>query len=257
MKIQVFSDIHVEGLQNGYKVLFERITPQADVAIVAGDIDTRNFEITLQEIGKRFKKVFCIYGNHEFYHRDIDWRPDMKLIPENVTILDRTCEEYEGKLFMGCTLWTDFKNQDWFVLHRADDGINDFHAITANNGGTRFTANMAYEKHLQEKGWLKVMLDQNREKEKVVITHFLPTYQCVHPRWKGGNTDTLNYYFAANCEDLIEDHPEIKAWVFGHTHDRRELEFNGIPFYCNPLGYGAGKERRGFGDPYTDMVIDV
>ena len=253
MKVQIFSDIHVEGISGRYDLLWEQIQPQAPVAIVAGDIDTRDFEGTLTEIASKFEHVFAVYGNHEFYHRDVSWRADPAKLPENVTILDRSVKEYEGKLFMGCTLWTDFKNQDWFIMHRADDGINDFHVITEDNGGRRFTANRAWEKHVQEKAWLKKMIEQNRDKEIVIVTHFIPSYALVHEKWKGGGTDSLNYYFSAGCDDLIET-CEAKAWVFGHTHDRREMEIAGVPFYCNPLGYGAGRENH---YTYKDMIIEV
>jgi predicted phosphodiesterase len=246
----------MEGLRGNYDLLWQKVKPQVKVAIVAGDIDTHDFEKTVTEIAAKFKKVFVVFGNHEFYHKDIDWRPNKNLIPDNVTILDRTCEEYEGKVFMGCTLWTDLKNNDWFVAHAADKGINDFHAITANNGGTRFTAQMAYEKHLQEKAWLKLMIEQNRGKDIVIVTHFMPTMEVVHPKWRRMATEMLNYYFAANCDDIIEM-CEAKAWVFGHTHDKRRMTVNGVPMYCNPLGYGGGKERHNNGDDFKNMIIKV
>lgn len=257
MKVQVFSDIHAEAFRGRNAPIWNLVHPQADVAVVAGDIDSRDFEKTCSEIASKFKKVFVVFGNHEFYHRDIDWRPDMSKMPANVTILDRTAEEYEGKLFIGCTLWTDFKNRDWFVVNRADSGITDFHAITANNGGTRYTAAMAYEKHLIDKSWLKTMIEQNRGKDLVIVTHFMPSYECVDPMWKNATTDTLNYYFSAGCDDLLEV-CEAKAWICGHTHCPIDgMELGSTKVYCNPLGYGAGSERLRYNQPVTDVIIEV
>ena len=135
MKIQIFSDIHMEGYQEP-KTLWKFVKPEAEVAIVAGDIDSRKFEETMTEIGSKFKKVFYVLGNHEFYHKDISWRPTPEKMPQNVTLLDRTCEDYEGILFMGCTLWSDFDNQDWYVMDAAKRGINDFFCVT--RGTNRF-----------------------------------------------------------------------------------------------------------------------
>jgi predicted phosphodiesterase len=255
MNIQVVSDLHGEGWQPHSK-LWSVVTPKAPVAVVAGDIHSRHFEDMLNEIATKFEKVIAVYGNHEFYHRDISWKCDKTLLAPNVSVLDCDAVEYDDVLFLGCTLWTDFDNADWFVMRSAQDGINDFHAITDNNGGTKFTVRAALEKHYQEKAWLKMMIEQNRDKKIVIVTHFLPSYQCVHPKWKQGGTDMLNRYFSANCDDLIEM-CEAKAWIHGHTHDVRELELCGVPVFCNPLGYGLGKEGLSFGQEYKDMVITV
>lgn len=256
MNLQIFSDIHTDFLKDKKK-LWDVVTPKAPIAIVAGDIDAKEFEVTVTEIASKFEKVFLCYGNHEWYHKDIEWRPDMSLIPKNVTILDRTSEEYQGVLFLGCTLWTDFKNKDWVVMRSANDGINDFHVIRANNGGTRFTAEMAYEKHLHDKSWLKTMIEQNRGKDIVIVTHFMPSYQCVHDMWKGSGNDMLNHYFSANCDDLLEM-CEAKAWVNGHSHNKNwEMKLGSTTIWANPLGYHLGKEQTKMGDKYQDLVITI
>lgn len=255
MKLQIFSDIHGEGWQPFNKI-WTKVVPQAPVAIVAGDIHSRNFEDQLNEISTKFEQVIAVYGNHEWYGRDISWKCDKKMLAPNVHVLDCDAYQHEDVLFLGCTLWTDFDNADWFVMKSSDGMINDFHAITDNNGGTRFTARACLEKHYSEKAWLKRMIELNRDKKIVIVTHFLPSYQCVHGKWKQGSTDMLNRYFSANCDDLIEM-CEAKAWIHGHTHDRRELTLGEVPVYCNPMGYGLGKETIAFGQLYQDMIVEV
>lgn len=255
MKAQVFSDIHMEHRTRSSKSgaahpVWNHIVPSAPLAIVAGDIDTRNFEDTITEIASKFEKVICVYGNHEFYGKDIDWRPDLSKIPSNVSILDQSTCVYEDTVFIGTTLWTDFEDENFLVMDAANSFINDFKIVTANNGGTRFTAKMAADKFHTEKAWLKHTITENRGKKIVIVTHFLPSYALVHPRWKNPSTDLLNHYFSANCEDVIEM-SEAAAWIFGHTHDKREMEIYDIPMYCNPLGY----PNEGTG--YTDMIIDI
>jgi predicted phosphodiesterase len=246
MKIQIFSDIHMEGYQKP-DTLWRFIKPEADVAIVAGDIDARHFEATMTEIGSKFEKVFYVLGNHEFYRKDISWRPTPELMPSNVTLLDRTCEEYKGILFMGCTLWSDFDNQDWYVMDAAKRGINDFFCVT--NSERRFSPAAACAIHTQDRAYLKMMLELSKDKKKVVVTHFLPSYECIHPKWKGRSTDTLNRYFSSNCDDLLEYGADL--WVFGHTHDERAGILGNTKYVCNPLGYA--RENPDF----KQVIIEV
>jgi predicted phosphodiesterase len=243
-KIQIFSDIHGEGYADP-AFIWKFVQPKAPIAVVAGDINARNFEEQVTEIAKKFKLVICTLGNHEWYKRDIVWRPDPALMPSNVVILDQKVHETNEIIFIGTTLWTDFKSRDWFVMHAAKDHINDFHLIRAHNYGVKFTPHMAADKHEREKNWLKVMIENNRDKGKkiVVVTHFMPTYALVHSRWKTPGTETLNHYFAANCEDVLGMNG-IDAWIFGHTHDYRDMKIGDLRCVCNPLGYP--KENTNF-----------
>jgi predicted phosphodiesterase len=232
------------------------VTPKAKVAIVAGDIHSRKFEESLTEIASKFDQVIAVYGNHEFYGRDISWRADKTLIPDNVHILDRDIFEYKDVVFIGASLWTDFKNQDWFVMNSAKSMINDFRIISANNGASRFTPQMALDMHLKDRAYIKMMVEQFRkkaDKKIVVVTHFLPSYRCVAEKWKRNpGEDTLNYYFSATCDDLVEMEG-INAWVYGHTHSPGDFKIGDVRMVANPLGYPT--ERTQAGEPYTDKVI--
>lgn len=247
MKLQIFSDVHMEAYHSPTS-LWKYIKPQADIAIVAGDIDARKFEETISEIADKFETVICTLGNHSWYHKDINWRPDASLVPSNVHILDSTTYVHEDVVFVGSALWSDFKNEDWFVVHSAQDVINDFHAI--GNGSRLFTARDAAILHKKEKAYIKHVTEENRGKKIVIVTHFIPSYIFVHEKWKRGNSDLLNYYFSSSCDDLIET-CEAKLWVFGHTHDRVDKEVCGTRFVCNPLGYP--RENNDF----TDMVVEI
>ncbi len=252
MKIQLWSDQHGEAYHRT-DFIWNYVKPIADIAIVAGDIHSRYFEDQINEISTKFKHVVCVFGNHSFYKRDIEWRPNYKILNKNIHILDRGVWQYYNTVFIGATLWTDFKNQDFHVMHAAKDCINDFRVISANNGGTRFTPQMAYDLHVKDKAYIKMMIEKFRAEKKkiVVITHFMPSYQCVHEKWRQNpGTDTLNSYFSANCDDLVEMEG-IDAWCFGHTHDKREMVIGSTPLYCNPLGYPRENPE------FTDMVFNV
>lgn len=247
MKLQIFSDLHLEGYHSP-SVVWKFVNPVAPIAVVAGDIHSRRFEESVEEIATKFEHVVCVLGNHEFYHRDISWRPKKILMPSNVHVLDRSTVTIEDTLFVGCTLWSDFNNQETTLMHAAHDMINDFRLI--GKSGTRFTPLNAHELHLKDYQYLKTIIEQNRGQKLVVVTHFMPSYDCVHEQWKTPQTELLNKYFSANCDELIRI-SEAKAWIFGHTHDYRDLELYGVPLLCNPLGYYG--ERRDF----KEMVVEL
>jgi hypothetical protein len=258
MRLQIFSDVHCEQFHDP-ATIWSMITPKADIAVVAGDIDSRKFELSINEISTKFKHVICVLGNHSFYRKDIDWRPDQRLLSKNVHLLDRGVWQYYNTVFIGVTLWTDFKNQDFFVMHAAKDCINDFRVITANNGGTRFTPQMAYDKHLADRAYLKMMVEKLRAEDKkiVVVTHFMSSYETVDPKWKQNpGTDTLNWYFTAQCDDIM-DMEGITLWCQGHSHDPLDMIWptNGMRVVRNPYGYY--RERNNMGKPYTDMVVEI
>lgn len=252
MKIQIFSDLHGEAYfnpKNDRSFLWRYVEPSAPVAIVAGDIDSRQFVETLNEIATKFEKVIAVMGNHEWYHKDISWRPDITKLASNVSLLTPGVCEYEDVVFIGGTLWTDFNNNDFFVIHSANKGINDFYIIS--DGEHKYTAQECSLVHQKERKFFDMMIEKYRGKKIVIVSHFLPSYELVHPKWKNPSTDTLNRYFSSNCDDLIEK-SEASLWVFGHTHDQRDMEIHGVRCVCNPIGYPGEKKNI-----QKDFVVEI
>ena len=251
MRVQIFSDIHCEADGSMYHYVWDKITPSAKIAIVAGDIHSKHYENQLSEIATKFDHVIAVYGNHEWYHTDIAWRANPKLLPKNVHVLDRSYWQYYNTVFIGVTLWTDFGGVDWFAMNAASNGINDFRIIY--NGDKRFTPQDALGLHLKDRAYLKSMIErfQAEGKKIVVVSHFLPSYQCVNAKWKrNAPDDHLNRYFSANCDDLL-DMDDISLWVFGHTHDKFDGVVGKTRAVCNPLGY---PKENPF---YSDLVVEI
>jgi predicted phosphodiesterase len=226
--------------------------PSAPVAVVAGDIHSRKFEEQLSLIASKFDKVIAVMGNHEWYAgKSVEWRPKLELLPDNVSVLSRGVCEYKDTVFIGATLWTDFKSNDFFVMNTAKSFINDFRLIRAHGGEDPFTPKMASELYMKDKAYIKLMVEEYRGKGKkvVIVTHFMPSYELVNPKWKTTSTNDLNYYFSASCDELIE-FSEADAWVCGHTHDSFDVMLHGVRCVCNPMGY-PGENN------YTDKVIKI
>lgn len=238
MHIQLISDLHGECLGSP-KELWNFITPTASIAVVAGDIHSYRLEDTLNELSTRFEKVIAILGNHDYYAKDISsYAPDKSLLNDNVIILNRDCYELDDTVFIGCTLWSDFKNNDFRVNRLANYNISDFSRIKKNHF-VRFTPDDAIEIFNLDKQFIIDSIEKykNTGKKIVVITHFLPSFKLIHPKWTVNEND-LNYYFSSNCDDIIGKYGNaISAWFFGHTHDATDIMLGDLRCVCNPLGY--------------------
>src|SRR5664279_641637 len=128
MRLYILSDLHLE---------FEPFTPpvvEAEAVILAGDVSTgRN---GLKWALKTFpdRPVIYVLGNHEFYGQKIQ-----KLISNikeiahgtNVHVLENDRIEIGNTVFLGATLWTDFRLFGDPIVSGAvaQAGMNDFRRI--------------------------------------------------------------------------------------------------------------------------------
>lgn len=247
MNIQLISDIHIEF---GTKVE-DCVTPSADTLIIAGDIDSGDLAATLNKFGTMFKHVIAVMGNHDFYGHQVASRvAEVKAkLSDNVHLLDREKLVIGGHTFVGCTLWSDFKEFDWFTMQAAKRGINDFYKIkTVCNSA--FLPEHAYDVYNHDKRYIRTVLKDSEDLSKVVvITHFLPSLMCVDPVWKG---DSLNHYFTGQCDDLFTDFG-VPLWLFGHSHGSMDLMINNTRVLSNCHGYPR-ESVKGF---KKDLVIDL
>ena len=242
MRLQIFSDFHIEFGTDVWKY----VTPQAPVAVVAGDIDARNFVETLNNISLKFEKVIALAGNHDFYGKDINWMKDIQGLADNVSLLNPGTVEYEGVTFIGSTMWSDCNKNDWLCVNSAARNVNDFRLI--KNGLARFNVPDMIDLHLSEVEYMAHAFNENKGKKIVAVTHFLPSYAMVHPQW--GTIDPMNHYFAASCDDLVLD-SGASLWIAGHTHNFIDVMIGDVRCVANPIGYPG--ERRDF----KDLIIEV
>ena len=134
MKIQVFSDLHVDV----YPIKPITIVPGVDLVIVAGDVCEgvlRAFE-HLRRIVPMDIPIVMALGNHEFYRKFI---PDELALAIShagafhLHVLNGTAFEQSGVRFVGATLWTDYRimgeaNQAR-VMSACAKGMNDHRLI--------------------------------------------------------------------------------------------------------------------------------
>ena len=64
-----------------------------------------------------------------------------------------------------------------------------------------------------------------------------PSFKSKHPRYK--DSDPLNFSYYSALDLLIMDHPQIKVWVHGHTHESHDYKIGETRILCNPRGYST------------------
>jgi len=263
MLIRPFSDLHCEFWNS--KKLEEQLnlivphmhTDKETTALIAGDTGlfhrSEGWLKVLGLLGKRFKYVIFVAGNHEFYNNDwIDSFVTRKIsLPENVSLLENShIQTGDNIVIMGATLWTDF-NGDEFVMRTAEKGMNDFHIIK-HKDGSRFTPEQSINIFNESKRFLfnKIALAKRNGSKVIVITHHAPSPLSISPRFKG---DILNGAFMSDLSNKIEvNGPDY--WLHGHMHTSCEYTIGDTIIMNNPFGY-AGVEVNTQYEP--KMVIDI
>lgn len=267
MIVALASDIHLEfqdiNLQN---------TEGADVLILSGDIlvaeDLHNHpemsygpysSVNLADLGRRqltalrfrdfikrcsfqFPHVVVIAGNHEFYHGN--WKASIQYLRDeyskfdNVYFLEQDLKVINDVTFIGATLWTDCNNGDPLTLHCLTDMMNDFRIIRNDTlGYTKLRPAHTLSRHVQSKQYIKNIVQGMHDEKFVVVGHHAPSRLSTHERYIG--QDLMNGGYSSDLSEFIMDHPQIKLWTHGHTHDPFDYMVGETRVVCNPRGYGG------------------
>jgi hypothetical protein len=226
MKIQLLSDLHLETES------FEpQPAPQAELLVLAGDIDTtwQGFE--------RFcgwpVPVLVVAGNHEFDGRELDtaWpalrahctRLGLRLLErESAVLADRGGRRLR---FLGTIRWSDFDLFGAAGRPRALRAAAYFQRLMgATAGGRPFDAEAVREQALACRAWLAEALREpaaGRWDATVVITHFAPSLRSADVRY-GRSPSTASFCNAD--DDLVA---RSNGWLHGHLHCRHDYLLEG------------------------------
>ena len=263
MKVSLVSDLHLEF---GYQEL-----EGGEVLILAGDIaearsiskhhhstkliqDTPDTFYRCSEFFKweceKYDQVFMVMGNHEHYHSRFDKTYDTlkSILPKNVTLLENEVVNYKGVMFMGATLWTDLNKGDSLTAFHLKQGMNDYRVIQnyypAKQLYHKLTPEHTAATHFKTKQYFRTVLEMNREKPFVVITHHGPSYASINEKYR--NESLMNGGYTSDLSELILDFPNIKTWVHGHMHDPIDYMIGDTRILANPRGYVGFEDTSGF-----------
>jgi predicted phosphodiesterase len=284
MKIAVCSDIHLEfapiSLEN---------TEGADVLILGGDICVakdlmnrdehgifdrfdRNKKIHtfFQECCFRFPYVIYIVGNHEHYHGDfrntIAHLRDKLGYLDNLYILDKQMIAIGDVTFIGGTLWTDMNKEDPITLNAMTGMMNDFRCVENGNRvvnfrdhegkfatrTAKFSPEDAVDDHRKMVEYIRLMIEGKFDQKFVVVGHHAPSKSSTHPRYL--DEVIMNGGYSTALDEFIMDHPQIKLWTHGHTHEDFDYMIGTTRIVCNPRGYDAYEDRA---DRFVLKFVEV
>jgi predicted phosphodiesterase len=256
MKIKVLSDLHLEHRQN--QPPFQVGT--GEILILAGDILCAKylkkngplksvFVEFLNDCSRNYKHVLYIKGNHEYYGYNYEGtsKTIKDYLPDNIHLLDTETFTYNGWNFICFTFWTDFRNENVLEMMEAECNMNDYKVIRIGRNYRKLRADDTLNFHKESKKYLLNQL-QTLNKNVFVISHHAPSYQSVPQQFK----KHANGAYCSNLDDLIINHPQIKYWVHGHTHNHFDYNIEQCRVICNPGGYPG--QDTGF-DP--DFYLDI
>ena len=247
MNICLYSDLHWEFGQPRIA-----IPEEADVVILAGDIDT-GLLIHLQILLKENPEKIFIYvpGNHDFYKKDYSvqrqYINSLSNYFENLQILDDSDCQINDVSFYGSTLWTDFTalgpiSEAW-CKRNISGMIGDFWCIS-DGEGKMSPAKMAELNQNARKSlynWL-----QATKGKKVVVTHFPPLTCCKH-----GQIDEngLSAYFTNNLTYMFYNEDSPDYWLYGHNHWSDKIKVGKTTLLSNQHGYPGEGDPKSRYDP--------
>jgi hypothetical protein len=277
MKIALASDVHLE-----FGDLDFDNTDSADVLILGGDIcvaadlaqrdpyntmgeeyRSNRFHAFFQRCCDRFPHVIFVVGNHEHYNGDFQ-----KTIPhfrdvlgylKNLHILEKETFVLDDVTFIGGTLWTDMNRRDIRTLHEISRMMNDFRCVdnsarlTDGRGwNERFTTTDAADDHDAMLEYIRLMIEGKFDQKFVVVGHHAPSRLSTHPRY--ASEAIMNGGYSSELDNFILDHPQIKLWTHGHTHEDFDYCIGSTRILCNPRGYVNYEERA---DTWKLVTVEV
>jgi Icc-related predicted phosphoesterase len=277
MKIALVSDVHLE-----FGDLDFENDSGADVLILGGDIcvgadmaqrdpyntmgehyRSNRFHAFFQRCCERFPHVIFIVGNHEHYHGDFaktvpHFKDVLGYLP-NLHILEKETFVLNDITFIGGTLWTDMNKRNVRTLHEISRMMNDFRCVDHSakladerGWGGRFTTTDAADDHDAMLAFVRTTVEANPAGRYVVVGHHAPSRLSTHPKY--AHEAIMNGGYSSELDDFILDHPQIKLWTHGHTHEDFDYQIGSCRILCNPRGYVNYEERA---DTWHLVTVEV
>jgi hypothetical protein len=263
MKVKVVSDLHLEACEYGHGV---PDLGEGEVLILGGDIlCARHFKTNgnlhkvyndfLQKCVDNFDEVLYVLGNHCFYGYNYEgtWNVLKENLPEGIHLLENDFIKIGQWNFLGCTLWSNFRNENPLEMMESQRFMNDYKTIRIGSNYRKLRPEDTLEFHKKSKQFLLDTLPMFVNQKVWVLTHHAPSYQSIHPKYK---METTNGSYASDLDDLILSHPQIKYFSHGHTHTSFRYHIGECEIICNPRGYWNSCNTSGL-NPNFDPDFEI
>lgn len=253
MKIALLSDLHLSVHP------MEPPRTGADVTVLAGDICRP--EAAINWAKQLRQPALFVAGNHEFYGTDLmTTMTQLRAHADgsSVRVLERAEALCGNVRFLGCTLWSDYRlyrraDERELGLRQATELVRDFsHIQVAPDFAQKFTPALSQLLFDGSVAWLEQKFRERHDGPTVVITHFAPSRDSIHPRF---SHSLLNACFVSDLKSrILRWQPQL--WMHGHTHDSFDYRIGETRVIANPRGYvrNGVAENPSF-DP--ELVVEV
>ena len=133
-------------------------------------------------------------------------------------------------------------NPDW-----TEDGLNGGKYLQNEAGfyikigdkkkqeASTFCPEDAVVDHRKMLGYIQSVIEGEFDQKFVVVGHHAPSKLSTHPRYK--NDTLMNGAYSSSIDEYILEHPQIKLWTHGHTHEDFDYMLGTTRIVCNPRGY--------------------
>ena len=156
--------------------------------------------------------------------------------------------------------------EDPITLLHMKGMMNDFRCVQNSNRVTifkdedgkfherksRFSPEDAVEDYKNMVEYIRTVIEGKWDQKFVVVGHHAPSKQSTHPRYK--DEAIMNGGYSSDLSEFIMDHPQIKLWTHGHTHEDFDYMVGSTRVVCNPRGYINYEDKA---DHFKLAYIDV
>lgn len=229
--LQFVSDIHLEFRGKSYPI----IEPKAKYLALLGDIGyprMDNYHKFIEMQIPKFKRIFIIAGNHEYYsHKYIDTLKYMieyfNTLP-NVTFLNNSSFITDENIkIVGSTLWSHIPiSETGFII----ENMNDYHKIKKERA--KITPVDTNQWHKESVEFISKELQTDMP--TIVLSHHVPYNSLDFIPEQFHTSKCLSAYYS-DLSYLFK--PPLKYWLFGHCHVPITYKYDQVILMSNPLGY--------------------
>lgn len=265
LSIQILSDVHTEF----YKIKnLPYVEPVADCLALCGNIGypfSDQYKKFIDDCAKKFKYVFVVSGNHEYYQNPNKKRPipeiDQKIyeiclshqntyyLQNDIICITNNEIVYYGEDFTnapknidiiiaGCTLWSFIPHEYKYYVSKL---VNDYQNIYKNSDLTynypNITTKDVNNMYLTNLDWLikTLRFAKDTNAKIIVLTHHAPSFDLIDISKISANI--INSYVSE--ADGLFDYP-INYWFFGHIKQNISKKIGHILFLTNCMGFRSG-----------------
>lgn len=263
LKVRYMSDLHIDV---NCEYPFE-LDDKDTFTVIAGDI-AGDYNIAKDWINKNIKNGIIIEGNHIVYNNDkLSLQKLYKRYQDdfpkdsNVTFLQNDYKIVNDVVFIGCTLWTDYRLFGYLGTREPYKCMNDFRfgiyeEVEWTGLNSKYVDTHLLPEHCINEFKISIeeierLCDKFMGYKIVLVTHHCPSIKCLSPNYRH---DNISQAYASNLEYFIKNHSNIVCWICGHSHNQCDFKIDGCRVVMNCRGYERYNESYNF-KPNKSILI--